>query len=57
MNPHFFIGGAQKTAKIVLLHQICKRFFAAQNKVDILTWFSTSGLAERGANKIPLLRQ
>jgi hypothetical protein len=52
MNPHFFIGGAQKAAKIALLH-----FFAARNMVDIPTWFSTSGLPEQGANKIPLLRQ
>jgi hypothetical protein len=33
-----------------------KRFFAARNMVDIPTWFSTSGLAEQGADKIPLLR-
>jgi hypothetical protein len=56
MNQRFFIGGAQKTAKKELLHPLSKRFFAARNMVDIPTWFSTSGLAERGADKIPLLR-
>jgi hypothetical protein len=57
MNLRFFIGGAQKNAKIVLLRPICTPFFAARNMVDIPTWFSTSVLAEQAANKIPLLWQ
>jgi hypothetical protein len=56
VDQRLFIGGVQKTAKNALPHPISRRFFAARNMVDIPTWFSTSGLAERGAVKIPLLR-
>jgi hypothetical protein len=56
VDQRLFIGGVQKTAKKALLHPLSKRFFATRNMVDIPTWFSTSGLAKQGANKIPLLR-